>query len=515
MIRGAPYLFALAAAALRVALALRDLDVIDRLFVPDDTYYTLAVARSLARGLGPSVDGEHLTSGFQPLLAFLLAPVFAITSDDGVPLRAALVLLALVDAANVLLLAALARRLRGERAALWAAALWALSPVAVANAMGGLETSLAVACVLALAILSCRSLEQPSNARFALAGGAAGLSLLARVDTVFLVAMLGAYGLWRGPRRGALIGIAAAAAVVAPWWIYMLVRFSTVVPESGAAVVEQVRWHQTLYLTAGEQMAWALGSVLVAPAADGAPIRAFFYEHPAAAGPLLALFCIGAGLLAAKLVRDAKSPPIGLLFANALVILAFYTFAVPALWFFRRYLAPVHAATALLAAAGLALLLERAQPRVARVAAAAAVLALASSAMVSTGYLLANPRSTPDLGLHGAKGYREVARDVFALVPPGAVLAAFQSGALAYHAPPGVRVVNMDGVVDGEAARAFRDRKLAAFARGRGVTHFADWPFNVQAFVAHAGEPRFRLRPLGAARAQGSDRMTVFAVEWD
>ena len=53
---------------LRVAVLVRPLGVIDRLFVPDDTYYTLTIARSLARGHGPTVDGHVLTSGFQPLM---------------------------------------------------------------------------------------------------------------------------------------------------------------------------------------------------------------------------------------------------------------------------------------------------------------------------------------------------------------------------------------------------------------------------------------------------------------
>jgi len=56
----------------RVAVAFRPLAVLDRLFVPDDTYYTLSIARSLAHGLGPTVGGgAPLTNGFQPLVAFL------------------------------------------------------------------------------------------------------------------------------------------------------------------------------------------------------------------------------------------------------------------------------------------------------------------------------------------------------------------------------------------------------------------------------------------------------------
>src|SRR5882757_7514778 len=56
----------LAGLGLRIAVLLRPLEIVDRLFIPDDTYYTLTIARSMAHGHGPTVDGSTLTSGFQP-----------------------------------------------------------------------------------------------------------------------------------------------------------------------------------------------------------------------------------------------------------------------------------------------------------------------------------------------------------------------------------------------------------------------------------------------------------------
>ena len=44
---------------LRLAVLVRPIGVIDKLFIPDDTYYTLTIARSLANGDGPTVDGQH------------------------------------------------------------------------------------------------------------------------------------------------------------------------------------------------------------------------------------------------------------------------------------------------------------------------------------------------------------------------------------------------------------------------------------------------------------------------
>ena len=66
---------------IRLAVLARSLTIIDRLFVPDDTYYTLTIARSMAHGHGPTTDGSTLTSGFQPLLGFVMTPVFWLTNS--------------------------------------------------------------------------------------------------------------------------------------------------------------------------------------------------------------------------------------------------------------------------------------------------------------------------------------------------------------------------------------------------------------------------------------------------
>jgi hypothetical protein len=135
----------------RISIVTRDITTLDKLFVPDDTYYTLAISRSLAFGLAPTVDGNTPTNGFQPLLAFLLVPVFMFTNSPDIPLRVSMVLMAIFDSLTILLISKLASRFlknSPEKVALAAGVLWAFSPVAIANALGGLETALAVTCSL-------------------------------------------------------------------------------------------------------------------------------------------------------------------------------------------------------------------------------------------------------------------------------------------------------------------------------------------------------------------------------
>jgi len=61
---------------LRLFLASQDLSFLDQIFILDDSYYTLSIARSMAKGLGPTVDGLVLTNGFQPLITLFQLPIF-------------------------------------------------------------------------------------------------------------------------------------------------------------------------------------------------------------------------------------------------------------------------------------------------------------------------------------------------------------------------------------------------------------------------------------------------------
>jgi hypothetical protein len=50
----------------------------------EDGYYALAVARHVGLGHGITIDGTLPTNGFQPLWAFLCAPLYALTGGERV-----------------------------------------------------------------------------------------------------------------------------------------------------------------------------------------------------------------------------------------------------------------------------------------------------------------------------------------------------------------------------------------------------------------------------------------------
>ena len=67
-------------------------------------------------------------------------------------------------------------------------------------------------------------------------------------------------------------------------------------------------------------------------------------------------------------------------------------------------------------------------------------------------------------------------------------LGAWQSGAFGYYADGRLQVVNLDGVVDPEAADAYRDGTTLAYMRERGVDWLADFSLHIVWFAVHSKE---------------------------
>ena len=274
---------------------------------------------------------------------------------------------------------------------------------------------------------------------YALTGVAVGLSLLARVDTVFLVGLLGLFELLSKTTRQYLVwAIGAAVLIVTPWWSYSFLRFATPVPQSGAAVREQIEAvHRPVFLDARFQIAWGVGSVLASPFVELQGVRSELVlgrkrEHAAAGvGILIASFILWSSWRRRGL-HPGDRDGLRALGTAAVVVLCFYVFYVPALWFFRRYMEPVHAILGISIALTVAGFLARGWAR--WVAASLLTVGFLASAFVSGRWLVAPERAPLDTNLSGAKGYGAPAREILAMLPPGAVLGAMQSGALGYWA---------------------------------------------------------------------------------
>lgn len=495
---------------------------LDRLFIPDDTYYTLTIARSMAHGGGPCVTPGLLTSGFQPLIAFLEIPAFWLFGNAmDAPIWWAVCIGVLADVATVVMLWRVCRRWGGDLAGGMAGSLWALSPVAVANALGGLETSLAILLWLGVIDVYDRALAAGGrNPNLnALLGVLCALALVARIDSALLLLALVLHSVGKGLSPRAYLQVLITALVsVSPWWWYELSRFGTVIPESGMAVRAQIGFHKVFGLTMSKQVGWAMGYLASVPGMDSAGFREFLGSHRAWAWVLFSL--LGGGLVWGVRwgwKRNASST----LWLGSLAVLLFYAFYLPALWFFRRYLSPVELSVVVGLSLGCAGLLRSKSAILKVVGAGLATTHLLLGAW-QLGSWMAHQKPF-DRGYSGAKGYRTPARMILEALPPRARLGALQSGALSYFAPhwapPGVEVVNLDGVVNHDAYVAIRQSRLKSYIWSQGLDHFADWRFNYHVVArAAAGDPReWAPRLLTASPpqgAQGQDQFLLSALIW-
>jgi hypothetical protein len=466
---------------LRVAVLLRPIGVLDKLFIPDDTYYTLTIARSIAHGHGPTVDGHALTSGFQALLGFLLVPVYWLTDSPDTALRIDLALLVVVDTLTIVVLAWVAYRFAGRVAAVTAAALWAVSPVAVSMAMGGLETSLAILGAMALVAAWMWANDTPATTRAAVTGVVAGLAVLARVDVALLVALLAALQLWRGPRRLLLPGAIAGALVVAPWWIWCTIQFGTPIPTSGSAA------HRLAPLRpfAREGLAQVAGAVAGGPFDVWRSLREWLNDHPVSGMAVFWCFVVALIALGVLWARRRVMPQlaVGALPMFAAGLMVFYAwFGVG--WYFTRYLAPVACVVSLAISIAVARVWRtHGAWRVPLFVATAAVLLVGVVAVVRATNRNFTDTNVAPSAFDSVTGYRDAAMAVVRVPPTGSVLGAYQSGAFGYYANDRIEVVNLDGVVNPAAADALRDDTTVAYMRHRDVDWLADFTLHIVEFV--------------------------------
>ncbi len=520
--------------SIRLIIVSRDISIIDRFFIPDDTYYTLTIAKNIAEGKGPTVDGIVLTNGFQPLLAFILFPFAKIISDPDVLLRINLFILAVVDSINIILIALLVKRITDNvysGISLLAAIFWSLSSVAISNALGGLETSLSLFFVLLLLELWHLSTKKRQTFVYILTGIVAALALLARIDSSFVIGVLGFYELLISKNRKKLYIISLSAFIaILPWWVYQLFHFQTVVPESGSAVHLQASFHKQAYLVFTQQIAWALGTLIDFLTGDVIHFRSTLFSHHSAGAILYTIFSVVSIIyLFKKIHNDSTISDIYCFIIAAILLSWFYIIYVPALWFFMRYLVVTQVAALFLIVIFLKYLLSREIVKLEGIKKTFSIfygVLLIANIIQNINYIIYTPTQSELYGLLGAKGYRDAAFRILELTPANSIIGAFQSGALGYYAPftnKNIRVVNLDGVVNNEAAKALEMRKIDCYANQRQLTHFADWKFNVMMFVNCSSNPSEfikRLNYIASAEAQSPDYVTIkdkfelYSISW-
>lgn len=498
---------ALLLALLLFALVLRPAAHVFDMPMTEDGYYALSVARNLAAGHGLTIDGNHLTNGFQPLFTMLEAGAFRLAAgNDVLALRLVMALGWLFHIAGALTVAAIARDAwpalgDGEREQRgWLAAfLYLASPLLFNHAYNGLETG----CTLFLYALAARWMQTgrdrswPGLAGF---GAIIGLLVLARIDSGFVAAALGLNELRRA-RHGGLVHMLARGTVLggtallisSPWWLYNTLYFGSPMPTSGEA--QQAFGLEWLRF---ENAEWALRVVLVPWIFAGAHEGDVAFSLPAPfGGGAMTLTLTGVARTAAvlgiaamlgraawhgvfrrDLARAAEAErastrrtlEFAVCFgAGFAALIAYYVLAFSAYWFYYRYFAPLallaFVVVPVLAARGLTAV--RARPFIAAVACLLTVQMAIIVGLAMVGR-----------GLGGNTVYFDQVALVHDNVPPQDFVAAGQAGTLGFFRD---RVVNVDGKVNRDAI-AYQDH-MWDYLRAHHVTWFVDWPSYVNKYL--------------------------------
>jgi hypothetical protein len=204
--------------------------------VIDDAYIIFRYAQNLLNGNGLVFNpGESVFGITTPLFALLLAVLAAPIGGAAAPFPAiALGVSALADAGTCFLLIRLSRALERPPAGILAALVWAVAPMSVTFAVGGMETSVFI--LLTTATLYFHSSRRPTAAALC-----AGLSLTTRPDALIFIGLLilerarQAWRLSRGERTYPPLRAAEIAVFLAPlvlWAVFAWSSYGSPIPNS-------------------------------------------------------------------------------------------------------------------------------------------------------------------------------------------------------------------------------------------------------------------------------------------
>jgi hypothetical protein len=460
--------------AFRLYVSVRPLEYIDGTIIPDDTYLSLDIARSIARGEGPLYGNEY-TNGFQPLYVFLMVPVYALIPNDPVtPVHVALGVLSAVDTLALYILLRLICRWTSRSATPVLIALaWIVNPYFIATATNGLETVIAafffVAGLYYLDKYFVSGQRSQTTARCLILGGIIGLAAFARIDNLFFglvaaitILLLGVRELPATLRRLLLIALAAVI-VYLPWLLYSYAYTGDLYPVSGKAVrlisLSVAEQYPTAYSWYSNMVKTAFRSVVT---------------HNEIVLVLLAVVLVVLGILRGLQRSDlwflAKS--LGPAWGYAIILFCAYSLYIFTPWFFDRYLHPI----------GIVLLLTLASVSdlvFARLRKSISVVVLSGSLAMSA--ILVNvtdPRfSVVMFSTVTEYGYRNIGLWAQKEFPSGTVVGSAQSGAIGYFAE-NLIVVNLDGVVSKSCYESLALRENLQYIRDRRVQYVIGWKEN-------------------------------------
>ena len=169
-------------------------------FQTDDAFYYFVTARNIAEGKGITFDGISTTNGFHPLWMLICVPVFSLAKTDiYLPLRIIILILGALNAATGVILYRFFAKKFSKECGWFVAIFWTFMPtIHELTSQLGLESGLtAFALAAAISYLSSFDEQELTTKRLINMSLLGALLLFSRLDTVFIVFMMGIWLVFR------------------------------------------------------------------------------------------------------------------------------------------------------------------------------------------------------------------------------------------------------------------------------------------------------------------------------
>ena len=197
-------ILALAAMAGSIYVSVTPANSLMNWYNSDDAFFYYKVAQNVLAGHGFTFDQINLSNGFHPLWMLVCLGVFWLSRFDLLlPLRVLVLVSGLFNVATSLLLFRFLKRHLHLAAAFLGALIWAIYPgIYNVSTILGMESSVNVFFIVLLLSNAVRYLnreeQEPHRSRdLILLGVIGGLTILARLDNLFVVGMIGVFLLFK------------------------------------------------------------------------------------------------------------------------------------------------------------------------------------------------------------------------------------------------------------------------------------------------------------------------------
>lgn len=197
----------------------------------DDAFFYYQVGRNAVEGHGFTFDQINLTNGYHPLWMLVCLGVFSLARFHLLlPLRVLILVSGLLNGLTGVILFRLLRRHLHPYAAILGALVWMLLPTIFDNyTTKGLESGLSAFFIALLLLKSIPLLETGSNPKkrdYLFLGILSALTILSRLDNIFVVGMIGAFIVFRIKRIRRLV-IYDLVAILIMSVLAWIIRFGT------------------------------------------------------------------------------------------------------------------------------------------------------------------------------------------------------------------------------------------------------------------------------------------------